>query len=170
MKDCLDTCTELVKFSPKWEAMLHKLKEEPECNAINVRALCPIRAECPGSILANYDNIRELWETALRETSDTERFEECKLKWNALSFVLTEMILRHTDKLSETLQDPKLSGVEGHEIAMLTVKTLKSLWTHENFYLFCEKIEKMMNQLDVDEQQGGLNTKKLQLNLLNSKR
>ena len=41
--------------------------------------------------------------------------------------VLTEMILRHTDKLSETLQAPKLSGVEGHEIAMLTVKTLKGL-------------------------------------------
>ena len=64
--------------------------------------------------------------------------------------VLTEMILRHTDKLSETLQAPKLSGVEGQVIAMLTVKTLKSLRTDENFK---QIIEKMMYELDVDEPQ-----------------
>ena len=63
------------------------------------------------------------------------------------------MILRHTDKLSETLQAPKLSGVEGHEIAMLTVKTLKTLRTDENFNLFWQKLEKMMNELNVDEPQ-----------------
>ena len=46
MKDCLDTCTELVKlikFSPKREAMLRKLKEEADSNATNVRTLCPTR-------------------------------------------------------------------------------------------------------------------------------
>lgn len=42
------------------------------------------------------------------------------------------MIL-HTDKLSETLQSPKHSGIEGHEIVMLTVKTLESLQTDNNF-------------------------------------
>ena len=64
MKDCLDTCTELVKlikFSPKREAMLRKLKEEADSNAINVRTLCPtrwtVRAECLGSVLVNYDSI-----------------------------------------------------------------------------------------------------------------
>jgi len=31
------------------------------------------------------------------------------------------------------LQAPKLSAVEGHEIAMLTVKTLKTLQIDENF-------------------------------------
>ena len=63
------------------------------------------------------------------------------------------MILQHTDKLSETLQAPKLSGVEDHEIVMLTVKTLKGLQTDGNFNLFWQKIEKMMNELDVDEPQ-----------------
>ena len=65
--------------------------------------------------------------------------------------VLTEMILLYTDKLSEKLQAPKLSGVEDHEIAMLTVKNLKSLPTGGNTFL--AKIEKMMNELDVDEPQ-----------------
>ena len=30
--------------------------------------------------------------------------------------ILCEMILRHTDKLSRTLQQPTLSSVEGHEV------------------------------------------------------
>ena len=164
MKDCLDTCTELVKlikFSPKREAMLRKLKEEADSNAINVRTLCPtrwtVRAECLGSILVNYDSIQELWETALHETSDTEtkaRIQGIQSQMKCFKFlfclVLTEMILQHTDKLSETLQGPKLSGVEGHEIAMLTVKTLKGLRTDGNFW---QKIEKMMNELEVDEPQ-----------------
>ena len=67
--------------------------------------------------------------------------------------VLTEMILRHTDKLSETLHALKLSGVEGHEIVMFTVKTLKTLRTDVNFNLFWQKIEKMINELYVDEPQ-----------------
>ena len=46
MKDCLDTCTELVKlfkFSPKRKATLRKLKEEADSNVINIRTLCPTR-------------------------------------------------------------------------------------------------------------------------------
>jgi hypothetical protein len=39
--------------------------------------------------------------------------------------ILSEMILRHCDKLSQTLRSPDLSSVEGHEIAMLTVKLYK---------------------------------------------
>jgi len=64
MKDCLDTCIELVKlikFSPKREALLRKLKEESDNNAINVRTLCPtrwtVRAKSLSSILVNYDSI-----------------------------------------------------------------------------------------------------------------
>ena len=56
--------------------MLCKLKEEADSNAVNVRTLCPTRwtlqAESLGSILANYDSIQELWETATHETFDTE--------------------------------------------------------------------------------------------------
>ncbi len=71
MKDCLDTCFELVKlikFSPKREAMLRTLKEEIGSDAPSVRTLCPtrwtVRAGSLASIIANYDNIRLLWEAA----------------------------------------------------------------------------------------------------------
>ena len=110
--------------------------------------------------MVNYDSIQELWETALHETSDTEtkaRIRGIQSQMKCFKFlfclVLTEMILRHTDKLSKTLQALKLSGVEDHEIAMLTVKTLKGLRTDGNFNLFWQKIEKMMNELEVDEPQ-----------------
>ena len=80
---------------------------------------------------ANYDSINRLWGIARRATKDTEmkaRIQGIKSQMKNFEFlfclVLTEMILRHTDKLSQTLQNPKLSSVEGHTVAMLTVKTL----------------------------------------------
>lgn len=61
MKDCLDTCYELVKlikFSPKRDAMLCCLKEEIGSDAPSIRTLCPtrwtVRAQSLASIIANY--------------------------------------------------------------------------------------------------------------------
>jgi len=112
--------------------------------------------ESLGSILVNYDSIQELWEAALHDTETKARIQGIQSQMHCFKFLfclfLVEMILRHTDKLSETLQAPKLSAVEGHEIAMLTVKTLKALQTDENFNLFWQKIEKI-NELNVDEPQ-----------------
>ena len=72
MRDCLDTCYEvvkLIKFSPKREAMLRDLKEESGSDAPSVRSLCPtrwtVRADSLASIIANYDDIKLLWETAV---------------------------------------------------------------------------------------------------------
>jgi hypothetical protein len=64
--------------------------------------------------------------------------------------ILSEMILHHTDKLSQALQQPRLSSVEGHEIAMLTVKTLEVLRNDESFDLFWE-VKKTRDSVNVDE-------------------
>ncbi len=69
------------------------------------------------------------------------------------SIVLSEMIFRHTDKLSPTLQQPNFSTVEGNAVAMLTVKTLQSLRTEENFELFWKKIIIKCQELEVSEPQ-----------------
>ena len=165
MKDYLDTCYELVKlvkFSPKPEAMLRQLKEETGSHAPGVRTLCPTRwtvqAESLSSVIANYNNIKLLWETALHATSDSEmkaRIHGMDSQMQSFKFlfglVLSETILRHTDKLSQTLQQPQLSSVEGHGVAMLTVKTLESLQTSGNFDLFWQKLEKTREELDVDK-------------------
>lgn len=112
------------------------------------------------SIIANYENIKLLWETAVNSTSDTEmkaRIHGVDSQMQSFRFlfciILSEMILRHTDKLSQTLQQPKLSSVEGHGVAMLTVKTLKSVRTDDNFDLFWQKVENTRSGLDVDKPQ-----------------
>ena len=63
------------------------------------------------------------------------------------SLTLAEMILRHTDNLSKTLQNPELASIQAHEIAMLTVKILQSIHTEANFDLFWEKVELERKQL-----------------------
>eukprot|EP00731_Ephydatia_muelleri_P015790 Em0009g214a len=163
--DCLDTCYEivkLIKFSAKQEAMLFQLKEEIGSDTPGVRTLCPtrstVRTESLHSILANYEHILLLWETGVHEASDTEMKARIRGVWSQMQsfnflfcIVLSEMILRHTDKLSQTLKQPKLSSVEGHDIAMLTVKTLEGLRTENDFELFWQKIEKLRIQFDIDE-------------------
>ena len=67
-----------------------------------------------------------------------------------LTFVWND---RHTNKLSQTLQNPKLSSTEGYEIAMLTVKTLESLCTDINFDLYWDKAELIRVKRDIDEPQ-----------------
>ena len=155
MKDCLDTCFELVKlvkFSPKREALLNLIKEEIGSDASSIRTICPtrwiVRAEALASIIDNYTELQSLWERALLNTSDTEmkaRIRGIASQMESFRFLfgllLSEMILRHTDKLSQTLQSPDLSSVEGHEIAVLTVKTLQTLHSDTNFNLFGEKSE-----------------------------
>ena len=69
------------------------------------------------------------------------------------TLILSELILQHTDKLSQALQQPELSSTEGHGVTMLTVKTVEGLWTDGNFDLFWQKVEKTREQLDVDEPQ-----------------
>ena len=79
MKDCLDTCFELVKlikFHPKREAILNLIKEEVASDATSIRTICPtrwtVRADSLASIIANYTELQCLWDRALLSTSDTD--------------------------------------------------------------------------------------------------
>lgn len=110
MRDCLDTCFELVKlikFSPKREAMLRELKEQngDDDNTPSIRTLCPtrwtVRANSLASIIANYNCIQDLWEKALVSTTDTEmkaRIRGVASQMQTFKFffglVLSEIILR----------------------------------------------------------------------------
>ena len=164
MKDCLDTCYELVKLikiSPKREAMLRGIKEELDSSSPGVRTLCPtVRADSLASIITNYSYIQLLWETAVNGACDTEMKArihgvDSQMQTFKLFFCITlsEVILRHTDRLSRTLQQPSLSSVEGHAVSMLTVSTLMTLRTEGNFDLFWEKILKRKEDVDVNEPQ-----------------
>ena len=79
MRDCLDTCYELVKlikYSPKREAMLCQQKEETDSEALSLCALCStrwtLRAKSLARIISKYKELLLLRETALATTSQTE--------------------------------------------------------------------------------------------------
>ena len=72
---------------------------------------------------------------------------------SVLWVTMYKRILQHTDKLNKTLQNPQLSGTEGHAIATLTVRTLSGIWTEENFDLFWASVDLRRQQLGVDEPQ-----------------
>ena len=155
LRDCLDTCYELIKLvkcSPKRDTMLKTLKEEAGDDAPSVCTLCPtrwtVRAAALASILANYSKIQSLWDEVLESKPDSETrarilgvASQMETFQYFFSLSLAEMILRHTDNLSKTLQSPKFSSTQGYEIAMLTVKTLQSIRSESDFNLFWEKVE-----------------------------
>ena len=92
----------------------------------------------------------KFWDEALKCTSDTEvkvRIQGVSSQMDTFQFLfnllLSELILRHTDKLGQTLQSLALSTVEGHEVAMLTVKTLQMIHSDS-------KVEARRVQFDVN--------------------
>ena len=92
----------------------------------------------------------KLWDEALKCTSDTEvkvRIQGVSSQMDTFQFLfnllLSELILQHTDKLGQTLQSLALYTVEGHEVAMLTVKTLQMIHSDS-------KVEARRVQFDVN--------------------
>ena len=58
------------------------------------------------------------------------------------------LILHHSDNLSKTLQKTDISASEGQEVAKMTLITLSSLRTEENFEFFWEWVTKTAKDLD----------------------
>ena len=65
--------------------------------------------------------------------------------------VLGELVLRHNDNLSRTLQSTNISGPQGQKIAATTQKTLQSLRSEESLRLFWTKVVRMGSELEVDD-------------------
>ena len=93
--------------------------------------LCPTRwtvcAASMHSVIQNYSVLQELWEKAVDVVRDTEtiaRIQSVAAQMTFFDFffglMLGEMLLRHCDNLSKTLQNPHLSAAEGQTVADMT--------------------------------------------------
>ena len=138
------------------------LKEEDNDRTMTITLLCPtrwtVRAKSLRSIIDNYHTLQVLWEWSLENCFDTEikaRIRGVDTNMRTFEYVfgsyLGEVILRHSDNLSRSLQDPNLSAVEGRSIALATVRTLKSIRAEEDFDLFWEKVIKHGERLEADK-------------------
>ena len=53
---------------------------------------------------------------------------------------LGELVLRHSDNLSRTLQHKSLSAAEGQHVAVMVVKTIESMRSEEAYKLFWDEV------------------------------
>ncbi|KAL5514956.1 hypothetical protein EMCRGX_G000052 [Ephydatia muelleri] len=110
--------------------------------------------------LACNDTIKQcaiVWEEALEYVKETDMrsriigVKTCMRTFDFLfGIMLGELLLRHSDNLSKTLQSRHMSAAEGQKVAAMTVKTLKSLRTDESFQAFWELVQKTANELEVE--------------------
>ena len=91
----------------------------------------------------NYEVLQMLWQESLEFVKETEmrsRIIGVSACMKSFDFFfgasLGELLLSHSDNLSKTLQSYTMSAAEGQRIANMTVTTLESLRTDENFELF----------------------------------
>ena len=86
-----------------------------------------VHAASMHSVIQNYSVLQELWEKAVDVVRDTEtiaRIQSVAAQMTFFDFffglMLGEMLLRHCDNLSKTLQNPHLSAAEGQTVADMT--------------------------------------------------
>ena len=164
--DALDVAfeiTKLIKFSPKRDAALDRIKGEMEENsAIGIRSFCPtlwtVRGESVGNILENYSALNLLWDECLEKSLVPDvRGRIIGVKAQMMEYKLLfglrlcERILKITDNLSKTLQKESLSAAEAQVIARQTVQTLKSIRNDEMFELFWKHLETLRERTDTRE-------------------
>ena len=165
LKNAMDTTHELcklIKFSPKRDAAFHKLKAELQPGTPGVRVLCPtrwtVRADALRSVLDNYAVLQELWQLSYDESKDTEiraRIQGVAAQMDTFKYyyaaTLAEMVLRHTDNLSKTLQREGISAAQGQQVAELVKKTLESLRADTHASSFWKCVTTKAAKLDVSE-------------------
>ena len=168
MRDALDVTheiTKLIKFSPRREALLRQIKQAQDVTSTpGIRVLCPtrwtVRADSLSSIVANYAVLQSTWDEAVEVTRDTEmkaRLYGVSAQMRKFEFlfgvIVGEMLLRHTDNLSQALQKKTLSAAEGQQIARMVITTLQSLRTEDSYSLFWEKVTTTAESADVADPQ-----------------
>ena len=101
------------------------------------------------SIIRNYHTLQLLWDQAINIIRDTEtiaRIRGVASQMKSFNYffglVLGEILLRHTDNLSRTLQK-NISASEGQLVANMTRRTLQSTRNGQQFDLFWEKVKRM---------------------------
>ena len=87
-----------------------------------------VRCDALVSIIQHYEELKELWKWCLKEHKDKENkahiigVQTQMKKFNYLFGVkLAALLLRHSDTLSTTLQNPKLSASHAQSIARKSV-------------------------------------------------
>ncbi|XP_048583324.1 zinc finger MYM-type protein 1-like [Nematostella vectensis] len=164
LSETLDTTREickLIKFSPKRQGALEKIKGELDLDAPGIKVLCPTRWTVRGDsflrIIQNYVALANLWTDCLSARLDSETRAriigvQCQMKEFDYFFGLNlgNMLFSITDNLSKTLQKTKMSAVQGQRLAELTITTLSNMRSEQNFSDFYALVLQRRNSLECE--------------------
>ena len=156
-KNCMDTAKEvvtLIKFSPKRDNLLGKIKEnleEPESAAKGIIGLCPtrwtLRASCFQRVLDNYAALLQEWIISLdgKLQSDIRgRIIGCQAQMDTFNFFfgldLGQRLFSYTDNLSKTLQQTRMSAISGKLVAHLRIEVLQKMRSDASFKSFYDAV------------------------------
>ena len=162
VKDTMDNTNEtvkLVKFSPKRDNILGDIKanlyyegkegEDVAGLAKFSATRWTVRVICFQRVIENYGFLLKLWDECLEKRLDSEilgRVLGCQAQMKSFDFYfglhLGQLIFRHTDNLSATLQKSTMSAVSGQHNAKLTTEALKRMINDDSFKVFYETVLK----------------------------
>ena len=115
-----------------------------------------VRANSLKKIIDNYEPLLKLWKETFEEKLDAEtksRIIGCKKQMESFKFCfglqLGRKLYAHTDNLSKTLQQEKMSEIKGKSLADLTVETLEGIRNDRDYNLFYESVEKSAAKIDL---------------------
>ena len=147
----------LVKYSPNRENLLQQMKnnvgDENEMTAISAgltkisATRWTVRATCFQTILDNYEELLTLWNECLEINLEPDirgRIVGCQAQMRSFNFflglILSQRILSHTDNLSKTLQEVKMSAADGQFNANLTKEVLIKIRNENCFEKFYDTV------------------------------
>ena len=150
LSDTMDTTKEIVSFSPKRENLLGEIKENlvgPESEAKGILGLSPTRwtarARCFQRSIDNYAALLQEWTISLDEKIQSDirgRIIGCQAQMDTFDFFfglnLGQRLFSHTDNLSRTLQQTKMSALGGKRVACLTKDVLQKMRNDTSFRSF----------------------------------
>ena len=159
----MDTAYEisnLIKKSSKRDAKLQKIPKDISLEYPGFRVLCltrwTVRAESMESILDNWVASQQVWDESRDGNLESEikgRIIGVKSQMNTFNYfygvTTLQLVLRHIDNLSKTLQKSSLTFCQGKEIADLTLQTINSLRSESEFELLCQKTVQQAEVLQV---------------------
>ena len=116
-----------------------------------IRVLCPtrwtVRAQSLKSVIDNYEVLLDLWDDCLDVVKQAElrsRIIGVQAQMSNFGFYwginLGELLLRHVDNPSKTIQNPKLSAASGQEIVSKIVENLQHIRNERDFSLFYDMV------------------------------
>ena len=114
----------LIKKSPKRDAMLQKIRKDISLEYPGFIVLCPtkwtIKAESMKNILDNWVALQQVCDESLNEILDAEikgRIIGVKSQTSNFNYfygiTILQSVLRHSDNLSKTFQKPSLTSCQG---------------------------------------------------------